>query len=339
MAVPVLDMGDFDSDEPYYVYDDNAYARNIPHTFESIREYVRYNNWSDINATVEFMDFSEKNLCLELSIKHKNLDIVRILLTNIVHSHENDKSDYLPWDRLKSIIKLNILTLRRKIDEPFVVTVLSAIDYFIKRGGNICAKNNSLLRSAIVSENYSVVAKLLEYGADIHCCDNAILENLNYKFDARFINEVLSCCEPLGPFIDTSSHVRACANQMTTFFTRLKQNPSFDGHIRQYCFAELIKELASDEILKQRKPTYDLTHKLKKMFDHKLAKKLAFYSGEGLALMRANIGNIHCKGLSISPWCFDEELANIVLERCASDDYGYFPDWYIREKVVFLKKA
>lgn len=55
-----------------------------------------------------------------------------------------------------------------------------------------------------------------------------------------------------------------------------------------------------------------------------------------------NGANLHCKNELVLAKLkdeFDEELANIILPYCSSDDYAYFPSEYIHRNIVCTKSA
>lgn len=76
----------------------------------------------------------------------------------------------------------------------------SVTDMLLKYGANVnvCAvgHGHAALQLAAINQNLDLVAKLLELGADIHYDDDALLKNLNYKFDGRVVGNILECYEP-----------------------------------------------------------------------------------------------------------------------------------------------
>lgn len=101
------------------------------------------------------------------------------------------------------------------------------------------------------------------------------------------------------------------------------------------CFRELLDELFTNELNvgfgidhylsnDNERRIDDILPEIKRMIGHKLANKILSSSTNVTVAF---------------PWSFNEELADIVLGYCTMDDYSYFPDCYIRKKVLFLKKA
>lgn len=222
---------------------------------------------------------------------------------------------------------------------------LSAVDKLLANGANVHANDDAPLLLAVSDQNLKLVEKLLEYGANIHCNDDAILKNLKYKFDKCFVDQILSCCasslcEGDPNYLPTFA-IRCITNareeavllrtQINNFLSNVQKCnfASITGNILRQCFYELLNEqrtdLDYDSFYDGRRRAGDTFPKLKKMIGYELANKILYYD--------TNIDTM------TYPWHFNEELADVILRYCTANDYSYFPNWYIKEKIVFLKKA
>lgn len=286
--------------------------------FQLFDDYYCSNDLEKMDALMEQREiyYSTIDKFLIKSAQDKKLDTLKLLLKHGAHIHTDDDA-----------------ALRTAVSNG----ELEMSAYLLEGGANVRACEDAALLSASFGQNLDLVEKLLEYGADIHCRDDEILKNLNYKFYAEFINKIVSCCDlyqynllngPRGVFMRGTN----IKNRIEIFLTNLD---ACDNNINcfalRHCFHELINELSVSELDGGLRLDHYLFNDetlsgIKRMMGHKLANKILTHG--------ANIIDA-----SIFPWYFNEGLANIVLGYCTADDYGYFPDFYIKKKVVFLKKA
>lgn len=212
---------------------------------------------------------------LRLAVENCNADIVKILLEHEANVHACDDE------------ALQLAVANCNID---IIALL------LVHGANVRARNDKALRLAVANCHVEIVALLLAHGANIHCNNNALLLNLNYAFDKRFVDTVLSYCKKYAGF----SYA-----QKRKFMVNLKQghNDWMDQKILLKCFCELEYKLvlrseqesfqrafckersksqskSTSTQVSKRKNGGDFLPKLKKMFNHELANAILLHAGK-----------------------------------------------------------
>lgn len=159
---------------------------------------------------------------LVISVAHKNLEIMTLLLKNganinavthfsILLSNGGTGRPYVCHASALSCAAnngdANIVRILLEYDvnakvEDQTALLFSAhrgyteiVTMLLENGANVHHDDDIALQHSVNCKHIETVAVLLEYGADIHCNDNIILKNLNNNFNEALADALLPYCE------------------------------------------------------------------------------------------------------------------------------------------------
>lgn len=169
--------------------------------FEIVTKLLEY------NANIH----TNEDAALRLGAEYLHYEVVSVLLERGADVQASDN------DALKSSVRKGSLEIVTKLleygakvpDDDLLISCIKATPWktniaikLIEHGANVCYNNNYALRYAVNSQKFcfslEIITKLLEYGADIHCCDDTILKNMSNHFNKRKAVIILPYCSPDG---------------------------------------------------------------------------------------------------------------------------------------------
>lgn len=147
---------------------------------------------------------------------------------------------------------------------------------------------------------------MLEYGADVHIQHDYALRHSAIRGHSSVVTKLLECGADVHANDDEA--LRCCAS-----------NGNGNGNGNLECGANM--HARDDEALRHSASNNHL------LIVNKLLENGAnLYSNDASILTKLRNN-------------FNDKLANVILPYCTSDDYHFFPDYYIREKVIPTKSA
>lgn len=190
---------------------------------------------------------------------------------------------------------------------------LDAVTKLLESGviKDIGADCDWVLRFSIMNENWNMVLKLLEYGANVHANNDYAL-----RFSAKNGRlDIMTALLKLGANVNVDEGAR--------FYSALESS-SENGHLPVVtALLEADVDVHGDD-------------------DCALRLSVASQRFEIMKVLLEYGANLHCcnkailKGLQQN---FSEQIADIVLPYCDANDYEYFPQDYIRARIIPTKGA
>lgn len=214
--------------------------------------------------------------------------------------------------------------LMNAIDRAFIRWIESddseIITSLLKHGANVRIIDNLALKIHVERGNLEIVTKLLEHGADVNSRNgNALILSAKKGF-YKIVNVLLTY----------GADVHACDDKAIMLSV---------VHGRPEITAKLLENRADgDEALKWCVSNYYFSIK----FDNAMRMNTRKRSLLNIALLLENGANIYSNSNEILKKIredFDEEIADLILQYCGSDTYHYFPDAFIKERIIPTKSA
>lgn len=232
----------------------------------------------------------------------------------------------------------------KHIDEEFIDAVQNndpdAIAELLERGANIHANSDYALRWSATRGHLDMVAKLLEYNANLHAYDDSALQLSAQNGHLCVVSLLLERDANLHAADDHALRWSARNNHLDVVMLLLERGANVSTNVRGHYSAlefsakhnrldvvtELLKWNADVHADNDNALRLSITHD-----NYKMTEKLL-----------ENGANIRCHNKCILKQLqakFDEELASVILPYCGAADYEYFPEWYIKAKIVPTKNA
>lgn len=170
----------------------------------------------------------------------------------------------------------------------------------LENGADACTNGNYALITSVQMENFEMMVKLLENGANVHAHDD---EALSSGVDARRLDIVTKLLE---------CGVNARARNDFIF-------------LRSFWPKNVMSSFGECLIMHSRRTMTRADS------DLKIISALLEYGGDICCCNKLLLKKIRHE--------FNKELAVVIFPYCTSDDYHYFPDWFVEEAFVQTKNA
>lgn len=199
------------------------------------------------------------------------------------------------------------------IDSEFILAVkannLNAVTRLLKSGANVHTNGDHALQFSAENGYLDMVTKLLKHGANLH---------LGYDYALRWSarNGHASVVEKL---LTSGANINAGADIKSALM-----------YGAQYNRLDVVTKLLEFNVDVNAKD------------DHALRLSIYYNHYEMTAKLLEGGANVHCDNKQILKTLrqqFDEELADLLLPYCDADDHEYFPEAYIRKRIIPTKNA
>lgn len=193
----------------------------------------------------------------------------------------------------------------------------------------------------VEANDLDAVARLLELGADVHIYDNYALQHSAIQGNLNMVSKLLKYNANLHTDNDGALRWSAKRGLLNVVEKLLDCNANINAGDGTHVNSALEYGVENDHLnvvikLLERGANVHVKD------DNALLLSIKYGRIKIMEELLENGADIYCQNKQILKKMqknFNESIADIILPYCCTDDYEYFPDYYIREKIVLTKNA